>query len=117
MSKLSDLTGDVVPRSTRTCASCEATPAGCRGLRALRGSYCCRDCDNRRGDHDLTTPEGASTSPEAGATWTRTPGLDGNERAIPSRTDLPAPRRPRASGGMGRAAGTPTRNTNHQETR
>lgn len=43
---------ETIPRSTRTCPDCEATPAGCRGVRALRGTYCCTRCDNRRGDHD-----------------------------------------------------------------
>ncbi|MBM7506542.1 hypothetical protein JOE61_000356 [Nocardioides salarius] len=41
-----------IPRSTRTCPDCEATPAGCRGVRALRGTYCCARCDHRGGNHD-----------------------------------------------------------------
>ena len=59
MSGLGDLTGDVIPRSRSTCASCEATPAGCRGVRGLRGTFCCKSCDQRRGDHDrpATTEE------------------------------------------------------------
>lgn len=47
-----------VPRSRNLCPDCEATPAGCRGVRALRGTRCCSACDERGGDHDVTRPEG-----------------------------------------------------------
>ena len=53
MSNLSQLRGDVIPRSRNTCPTCEATPAGCRGLRALSGRYCCATCDTRGGHHDI----------------------------------------------------------------
>lgn len=47
-----DIDVQTIPRSRALCPDCEATPAGCRGVRALRGSYCCQACDHRRGDHD-----------------------------------------------------------------
>ena len=52
MSGLGDLVGDVIPRSRNDCPDCEATPASCRGVRGLRGTYCCAACDQRGGGHD-----------------------------------------------------------------
>ena len=50
-----ELPTDIVPRSA-TMPECEATPAGCRGVRALRGAYCCSSCDTRGGHHDGPVP-------------------------------------------------------------
>lgn len=47
-----DIEFDTIPRSRAACPDCEATPAGCRGLRSVAGRYCCKPCDLRNGDHD-----------------------------------------------------------------
>lgn len=54
-----------IPRSRALCPDCEATPAGCRGVRALRGSYCCRPCDDRGGDHDAPGAGARTKSPKS----------------------------------------------------
>ena len=41
-------------RSRKSCPYCEATPAGCRSNKWLRGQHCCEACD---GDHDQSASD------------------------------------------------------------